>query len=67
MITPSGHEYGSPEWHAAIVAAYFASPPERVVDIAARLGVSQAHVSYLARRAVKRREALRTRGKGFVR
>jgi len=43
MITPSGHEYGSPEWHAAIVAAY------------------------LARRTVKRREARRTRGKGFVR
>ena len=67
MLTPSGHEYGSPEWHAAIVRAYFAEPPERVLDIAARLGVSSAHVSYLARRAVARREHRRTRGKGFAR
>jgi DNA-directed RNA polymerase specialized sigma subunit len=67
MITRSGHEYGSTEWHTAIIEAYFARPVERVVDIAARLEVSQSHVSYLAKRAVKRLEATRTRGKGFQR
>lgn len=52
-------------WHAAIVAAYAASPVERVVDIAARYGTVPGHVSNLARAAWKRGELDRLRGKGF--
>ena len=57
-------ERGSPDWQAGITAAYFAHPRELVEKIAARYGCCAGHVSYLARRAVKRGEAQRMRGKG---
>ena len=60
-----GYTQGSEEWKNAIVGAY-RDHTARIEDISARFGCCLAHVSWLAKRARKRGDDVKLRGKGWA-